>query len=298
MKYEKTLIDMTSELCASDTMYSLILLKAASLSLTVCDVRCWLDGTYLLCLSIDDTLTVHGGHYEATNLRFLPYFYNINLNHTVIGMPIYNEMRERFGYPDFRLFRMRDENYCGILSLTAEEYELTRAHFLRVRYHMDHHEAGSRWSCHARSDVISIMRIAESAYEGEQTGEENELLRYIRDNLGQDLSLAHLCNRFHTNRTTLTKTIKDLRGMSPMQYVLEERLNQSRPDLLFTNVPIAEVAEQYGFTDVNYYIRAFRKRFGRTPNQYRAEGTAERIRNQEKYRVKEPPKTPKKDPKA
>ncbi len=287
MKYEKTLIDMSSELRVGQTMYSLILLKASSLSISVCDVRCWLDGTYLLCLSIDDTLTVHGGHYEATNLQFLPYFYNINLNHTVIGMPVYDEMRERFGYPDFHLFRRRDNGFCGIVPLTADEYEIARLHFLKVRYYLDHHEAGTRWSCHARSDMIAILRIAESAYAGEKVGEENGVIRYIRDNLGQSLTLQALCDRFHTNRTTLTKAIKNMTGMSPMQYVLEERLNQSRPDLLFTNVPINEVAQRYGFTDVNYYIRAFRKRFGCTPGQYRAEGTAERIRNQEKYRVKE-----------
>ena len=67
---------MSTELCASASMYSLILLKASSLSISVCNVRCWLDGTYLLCLSVDDTLVVHGGQYEAINLRFLPYFYN------------------------------------------------------------------------------------------------------------------------------------------------------------------------------------------------------------------------------
>lgn len=287
MKYQKTLIDMSTELCASASMYSLILLKASSLSISVCNVRCWLDGTYLLCLSVDDTLVVHGGQYEAINLRFLPYFYNVNLNHTVIGMPMYNEMREQYGYPDFHLFRHRDDGFCGILSLTADEYDLTRLHFLRAGQHIDNHGKDSMWSCRTRSDMISILRIAESAYVGEKVGEDNAVIRYIRDNLGQPLSLQGICDRFHTNRTTLTKMIKELTGMAPMQYVLEERLNQSRPDLLFTRVPIHELAEKYGFSDVNYYIRAFRKRFGRTPNQYRSEGSAERIRNQEKYRVKE-----------
>lgn len=72
-----------------------------------------------------------------------------------------------------------------------------------------------------------------------------------------------------------------------MQYIIEERLNQSRPDLLFTWVPIAELAEKYGFSDVSYYTRAFRKRFGKTPHCYRQEGRTDRIENETKYHLKE-----------
>jgi AraC-like DNA-binding protein len=56
-----------------------------------------------------------------------------------------------------------------------------------------------------------------------------------------------------------------------MQFVLEERLNQSRPDLLFTALPIGFIAMKYGFSDANYYIRAFKQRFGQSPLQYRNE---------------------------
>jgi AraC family transcriptional regulator len=72
--------------------------------------------------------------------------------------------------------------------------------------------------------------------------------------------------------------VKALTGLSPMQYVLEERLNQSRPDLLFTDIPISEISLKYGFLDDNYYIRAFKKRFGKTPLQYRLDGRAARSR--------------------
>ena len=135
--------------------------------------------------------------------------------------------------------------------------------------------------------MISILRIAESAYLGESVVEPNEIIRYIRDNLDSPLTLDSLCERFHTNRTTLSRNIKELTGMSPIQYILEERLNQSRPDLLFTKIPINELAEKYGFSDANYYIRAFKKRFGKSPLQYRTEGFSERIRNESVYHQKE-----------
>ena len=287
MHYDYSLIHMTNTLESLDTMYSIICLKATRLSLLLNGTKCYLDGKYMLCLSQDDTLSVGGGQYEALNLHFQPYFYNVNLNHNVIGLSMYEEMRSRYGYPDFHLFRQRDDSFTGILPLSEEEYEMARRQFLLAAQHIDNHPTDKMWSCNARSNMISILRIAEGAYQGDAVHNGNDILRYIREHVGEEITLAALCQHFHTNRTSLTRLIKEQTGMSPMQYVLEERLNQSRPDLLFTLVPIQDLAEKYGFSDVNYYIRAFRKRFGQTPLQYRIEGRAERIRNEAIYHRKE-----------
>jgi len=287
MEYEYKLIHMRNDLTVGDGLYSLILLRANALSITLNGVRCWLDGKYLLCMSEDDIITFHCGHCEAENLRFLPYFYNVNLNHRIIGMPIYETMRAEYGYPDFHLFLQRDEQFIGVLSLTNEEYDLLSLYFQCAKHHIDSHSIDAMWSCRTRSNMISILSISETVYRCGETNGGNGVLRYIRENIGKSLTLSGLCEHFHTNRTTLTRKIKELTGLSPMQYVAEERLNQSRADLLFTMLSISELAEKYGFSDENYYIRAFKKRFGTTPLQYRLEGCAERIRNQTKYHLAE-----------
>ena len=287
MEYQKSLIYMTSAPESSESMYSLIYLEANGLLLTLNGIRCYLDGHYLLCLSQDDRLNVNSGYCEAQTLHFLPYFYNVNLNHNVIGLNIYEEMRDLYGYPDFHLFRSRDDRFFGIVRLNFEEYEMAKLCFQRAKRHIDDHQSDKMWSCRTRSDMISILRIAEGAYLGEQSEKGNEILRYIRDNIGKDITLPALCKQFNTNRTTLTELVKELTGLSPMQYVLDERLSQSRPDLLFTSVPISEIAEKYGFDDPNYYIRAFKKRFGITPLKYRVKGLEERIKNENIYHEKE-----------
>ena len=287
MEYTKTLIHITSTPESSDSMYSLICLKASGLLLTLNGTYCYLDGHYLLCLSQDDRLSVHNGYYEAQTLHFLPYFYNVNLNHNVIGLNIYKEMRTLYGYPDFHLFRSRDDSFLGIVRLNTEEYDMARLYFQRAKQHIESHQDDQMWSCRTRSNMISILRIAEGAYLGEQAEKGSDILRYIRDNIGKEITLPALCKQFNTNRTTLTDLMKELTGLSPMQYVLEERLSQSHPDLLFTSIPISEIAEKYGFDDPNYYIRAFKKRFGVTPLNYRSKGVEERIKNENIYHEKE-----------
>ena len=280
MEYSSDLIRFSYRVETSDTMYSLILLSTRALSLTVNGVKCWLDGHYVMCLCAEDAVKVVRGGYEAYDLQFLPRFYNVGLSDDVIKAPEYADMREKFGYPDFHLFRTRDESYCGIIPVTGQEYDSIRLSFLSAFRHIEDHETDELWSCRARSDVISILRIAESAYAGEHGGSDDEIVRYIRDNIGEPMSLGSLCRRFHVNRTTLAERIRNATGMSPMEYVREERLNQSRPDLLFTSIPVSEIALRYGFTDANYYIRAFKKRFGKPPLRYRTDGLAERIRDE------------------
>jgi AraC-like DNA-binding protein len=286
MEYRPELIALCAEPRLATPMYSLVLLKASAVSCTLSGVRCYLDGHYLLCLNDEDRLTIHAGQYDLLNFGFLPFFYNVNLNREVIVGADYADLRARHGYPDFHLFHTRNEVFCGIVRLRLEEYEFLRGHFIRAGEHIDNHETDGAWSCHARSELISILRVAENCYlGGEAEGDMpdgkrpeigQEALRYIREHIDAPLSLDELSCLFHTNRTTLNRRIKELTGMSPAQYILEERLNQSRPDLLFTGLPIGEIALKYGFSGENYYIRAFKKRFGKSPLQYRTEGRAAR----------------------
>lgn len=286
MKYNSYLIEVSHTPEVTEERYTVVCLRTAKMNLTLNGIRCFLGGCYLLCLNPEDELTVQSGDYEAVTLHFLPFFYNVNLNHDIIKLPVYKEMRTNHGYPDFHLFRIRDDSFFGILPITEEEFRLIHDRIRSAEIHINEHEIDGMWSCRARSDLISILQITENAYLGKQDEPGNEILRYIRDHLGDELSIPLLCDRFHTNRTTLAKQIKALTGLSPMQYILEEKLAQSRPDLLFTEIPLDRIAEKYGFYDSNYFIRMFKKRFGVSPHQYRKEGQAERIRNEHIYKNK------------
>ena len=271
MQYSPDLIRISTELAVDPQMFSLYLIHAEALACEVSGVKCYLNGYTLLCLNTTDTVTVHGGVGDTFGFCFRPDFYNIGLSHTVIDGDSYPDLRARYSYPDFHLFLTRDDKYCGVLPLTADAYRSLLAHFRAAEQFIHAHGTDPMWSCHARSCLISVMCLAESAYQGEKEGDADAVIRYIREHVERPMSVESLCRMFKTNRTTLTKAIKAATGLSPMQFVLEERLNQSRPDLLFTALPIGFIAMKYGFANANYYIRAFKQRFGKSPLQYRNE---------------------------
>lgn len=271
MKYQPSLITVSDQIVRKDNMLTMILLRTEALHITLKNTQCFLSGTYVLCLAPDEYMEVHKGKYEAFTLGFLPYFYNVNLDYELIGTSKYVELRQKHGFPDFHLFTERSEHYYGIIPLSDDGFICMRDYFHRIGRYVKNHTADNMWSCHARSVLISVLYYAESAYLGNDNNEVSTIILYIREHVASDMSLKQLCLEFKTNRTTLTKQFKELTGMTPMQFVLEERLNQSRSELLFTSLPIGEIATKYGFSDANYYIRAFKRRFGNSPLQYRKE---------------------------
>lgn len=286
MTYDYSLIHISDQIESGKDSYSVSLIDAHGLTFSLNGLNVFLSGKYLFCFSDKDTVNDIKGEYSVKSLCFLPYFYNVNLNAAIIEAPIYKEMREKYGYPDFRLFLNRGEDYQGIIKLSDGEYGSVLTLLDLAERHISSHDTDALWSCRTRSDMISILRIAEAAQVGKHADALNDVLRYIRTNLNEDLSLHALCEHFRINRTTLADTIKKLTGLTPGQYVLAERLGQSRPDLLFTELTVEEIAGKYGFSDVNYYIRTFKKKYGVTPLSYRKNGVEKRIREQENYRLK------------
>ncbi|MPR36285.1 response regulator [Salmonirosea aquatica] len=91
---------------------------------------------------------------------------------------------------------------------------------------------------------------------------------YIRDNLNSDiLSIPALSETFAMSESTLLRQLKRLTGLSPVQYLLEVRLNEAR--LRLENdlpISISTLASQVGYKDARSFSRSFKKRFGKLPS--------------------------------
>lgn len=302
MVYSHNLIRFNNSLDASDKMFSLVLLKVQSFTMELNGTRCFLDGMYLLCLKKDDTIKTKKNDYQFIHLCFAPKFINLNLNFELIASKEYPALCEKHQYPDFQLFLERSDEYLGIIPLSESEFELSAACFNKIDVHIKNCYTDGLWSCRSRSELFSLLNIANTALKGVQKietdapfllpeildGDEKacavcrQVIRYIKENLQRQITIPELCKKFSTNRTTMTSTFKALTGQTPVQYILAERLKQSRLELLFTEIPINEVSKMYGIQDENYYIRAFKKQYHKTPLAFRKAGLIERI-NEHKF---------------
>lgn len=84
-----------------------------------------------------------------------------------------------------------------------------------------------------------------------------------------NLSLSAIAERLSLTPSYITRYFKAKNGLPLMQYVSKVRIEKAKHRLETTALPIKEIAEQVGFVDENTFSRAFRKREGLSPSQYR-----------------------------
>ena len=131
-------------------------------------------------------------------------------------------------------------------------------------------------------DDVVVRTVERALHEPEETGAETppaesegmpEWIRrlhgHIRENLSQDLSLNSLAEFCHFHPVYLSRTYRELTGMTLSDYISGVRLEKARELLHKSRMNIGEIARCTGFATDNYFCRWFRKQTGESPQGYR-----------------------------
>ena len=93
--------------------------------------------------------------------------------------------------------------------------------------------------------------------------------QYISEHLRDKIGVDEICQRFFLSKNALYRLFEAEFGMPIGRYILSRRIQLSVDALCNTGAPIATIAAECGFSDYNYFIRAFKKQMGVTPLQFR-----------------------------
>ncbi|UPZ14433.1 AraC family transcriptional regulator [Flavobacterium humidisoli] len=95
-----------------------------------------------------------------------------------------------------------------------------------------------------------------------------EVTEYIKQNLKENINLKSLSEKACMSTTSFYRFFKRELGMSPIEYILNEKIKCAKNLLRNPTLQINEVCYLAGFEDANYFIRLFKKHEGITPKQY------------------------------
>ena len=115
-------------------------------------------------------------------------------------------------------------------------------------------------------EIFTILHEKETASDAARI---RKILQYIHENLYREISLDDLLRQAGLRKSAFIQSFRRVTGTTPVQYIIRQRLENAQELLTDSNLSVAQIAEQCGFTDPFYFSRCFRKHFGISPREYR-----------------------------
>lgn len=90
---------------------------------------------------------------------------------------------------------------------------------------------------------------------------------YIKENYDEDISLNEMAEYISFSQYYLSKLFKEVEGINFKDYIIQVRMEKAKK-LLKKGKKINVIADSVGYSDPNYFSRAFKKYTGISPSKY------------------------------
>ena len=100
-------------------------------------------------------------------------------------------------------------------------------------------------------------------------GECETIKNYMDTHYHENITLDTISEISHLNKYYLSHIFSKAFGISPITYLLERRILNSKQLLKTTDFNITQIAHMTGFSSANYFSQSFRRSTGMTPAAYR-----------------------------
>ena len=99
-------------------------------------------------------------------------------------------------------------------------------------------------------------------------------ISFVHANLHRTVTVAEIAQSVELSPSRLSCLFKTQVGASTFQYLKRARLKRARELLETSFLSVKEIAAKVGYNDPTHLMREFKKSYGATPSQYRAEYVA------------------------
>ena len=167
----------------------------------------------------------------------------------------------------------------------ADGYTMLHLHTgweeLMACLHLMHQEAeaslpGYERVCRSLLEVVLIRlgRQQDAALSGDSSDTRSSrecglVRRYIDNHFKENLSLDQLAQLAHLNKYYLAHAFRREFGISPINYLIARRIEESRFLLRETDHTLSLIAQMLGFSSLSYFSQCFRRVEGISPMEYR-----------------------------
>lgn len=182
-----------------------------------------------------------------------------------------------FSHPGFRFLFQRQheyfENFGEYPRLHFPEPELSYIELLLRKLAKTREQTGGK--CARLGYLLVIISIICDHWGSVKPQDRDfspgivKTVAYIGRHFREQIYLEQLAGIAAMSKNSLLRNFRRIMHCSPMDYLLQHRLEQACRQLLGTTLRIKEIAAGCGFSDLTYFTRIFKKKMGCTPGAYR-----------------------------
>lgn len=95
------------------------------------------------------------------------------------------------------------------------------------------------------------------------------ILKAVEENLSEpDFDVQHLAEKVNMSRSTLTRKLKAITGLTPLEYIRRVKMQHACRMLEDPRTTVNEVALALGYYNRKYFTSCFKEEYGITPSEY------------------------------
>ena len=164
-----------------------------------------------------------------------------------------------------------------VIPLDADKAALVAQSFSRIRHEWENR--GESWLQVARACVQVLLTDARRAWARRQTDAPaetaatrlcREFLLLMEQHVNAAARPAKIAAALRVSADHLSATLRTVTGHTAQEHLLDRLMLEARRLLAHSRMDIAEIAYHLGYSDVSYFGRAFRRRCGCSPGQFRS----------------------------
>ncbi|MBQ4524194.1 MAG: helix-turn-helix transcriptional regulator [Lachnospiraceae bacterium] len=176
-------------------------------------------------------------------------------------------------------FVAKEKSFPHVITPKAPDYQIISQMIQELMAQSINQKKG--WYCSCKLLLLKLIYYMEenqlllssnkilSATDKQKISRYKEITSYIEKNYAEPITLQQLADIIPCNSQYLCRFFKEITGITPIQYLIQRRVEHACEMLKETTKSVLEISLDCGFENVSYFIRQFKKLKGCTPKEYR-----------------------------
>lgn len=183
---------------------------------------------------------------------------------------VINNMNELMPKTDHREWRFTPENFH--FTNDAAIYQILQR--LMFLFTENHPSKDMFVDMSLKELIIRVLQTEERQIYNDKTLNVQQshrlafVIRFIRENLSEPLSIEELARKVHMSESNFHRVFKNELGVSPVQFINNERIKLATSLLQDAELSIKEVYLEAGFNSLSYFNRLFKRENHMSPSAF------------------------------